>query len=346
MTSENLPVGEQLRAARERQRLELTTIARSLRIPAKNLEALEGGTLTSLPAAVYTRGFLRQYAEFLGLDPIPLLRAHDADRARMPRVVTPPPWTERESQRAWFFSFLSPRPAALLAGSVGLAAVALYVLLHVRTYVRAPVLDVLEPPQNTEIPSFVLVARGRTDPTAELSINGEQTLVREDGTFEESIGLSNGVNVLRFQAKSIGGREKVVTREVLVRPAASSQSPGASPAPGAPLTPGSGPFTLTLRADQGPVWVSIAVEEKTAFAGLLLPGSEHSVSGKRITVTSGKAARTLVRVDGSERGSLSDTPGVIRNVTFTRNPETGIVEQKHVPEVLPERTSESGGASR
>lgn len=347
MTPEPLSASEQLRAARERRGLELPAIARSLRIPIKTLEALEAGTLTSLPAAVYTRGFLRQYAEFLGLDPVPFLRAHDADRARLPRVAVPPPWTESERRRPRLFSLLAPRPATLIAGSLGLAAVALYVLLHVRTYVRAPILNVLEPPQNTEVPGFVLAVRGRTDATAELSINGERTLVREDGTFEESIGLSSGVNVLRFQATSIGGRESVVTREVLVRSAAGSESPPVSPVPGVETpAPGSGPFTLTLRADQESVWVSIAVEEKTAFAGLLLPGSEHSVSGQRITVTSGKAARTLVRLDGSERGSLGDTPGVLRNVTFTRNPGTGTVEQTHAPEVPPERTPESGSARR
>lgn len=330
-------VGEQLRAARERQALELLTVARALRIPLKTLDALERGDFSSLPADVYVRGFLKQYATVLGLDPVPLLRAAALERARVPSSTVTFPWMERKQKRSRLWEILSPRTTTLLAGGLGLFAVLLYVILQVRTYARAPHLEVFEPPQDTEVRGPVLAVRGRTDPTAELSINGERTLVREDGMFEESVGLGEGVNTLRFLARSIGGRETVVVREVLVRPLQSGPSgesePGASPvsfpAPGSGKAPGS-PLTLTVRADTEVVWVSIAADGKTVFSGLLLPGSAQSVSGKTIAVTSGKAARTGVRVDGLDHGALAETPGVARDVTFTRNPNTGIVE-KNLP---------------
>lgn len=335
MGSDSQPVGEQLRAARERQALELLTVARALRIPLKTLDALERGDFASLPADVYVRGFLKQYATVLGLDPVPLLRAAALERARVPTSTITFPWMERRHKHSRLWEILSPRTTTLLAGGLGLFAVLLYVILQVRTYARPPHLEVFEPPQDTEVRGPVFAVHGRTDPTAELSINGERTLVREDGMFEESIGLGEGVNTLRFLARSIGGRETVVVREVLVRPATGppgEPAPGASPArfpslrPGSAQAPGS-PLTLTVRADTEVVWVSIATDGKTAFSGLLLPGSEQSVSGKTISVTSGKAARTVVRIDGLDSGTLAETPGVARGVTFTRNPNTGIVEK-------------------
>ncbi len=333
-----VPVGEQLRSARERQGLDLPTLARALRIPVRTLDALERGDFSSLPADVYVRGFLKQYATTLGLDPVPLLRASALERARTPNPTITFPWIEQGRQRSKAWEFLTPRAIALIAGGFGLSVALLYVILQVRTYARAPRLEVFDPPHDTEVQGPVLAVRGHTDPTAELSINGERALIHEDGTFEESIGLGEGVNTLRFLAKSIGGRETVVVREVLVRPGATTSAGlGASPLPSVEPRPTSpnDPMALTLRADAEAVWISVTVDGKTAFSGLLLPGSEQSVRGGVIAVTSGKAARTHVRIDGTDRGVLADTPGVVRSVIFTRNPTSGTIEQRHEPAKVP-----------
>ena len=60
-------LGETLRQARLDKGVSLADAARDTRIRRSYLEALESEDLASLPAAVYTRGFLRTYAEYLGL---------------------------------------------------------------------------------------------------------------------------------------------------------------------------------------------------------------------------------------------------------------------------------------
>ena len=61
-------LGASLRAARHKRGLELDAVQRELRIRKRYLEALEGERFELLPGQVYARGFLREYAEFLGLD--------------------------------------------------------------------------------------------------------------------------------------------------------------------------------------------------------------------------------------------------------------------------------------
>lgn len=326
MTTSDLEVnvGEQLKTARERQGLTLAAVAHSLRIPLKTLQALEEGDFSSLPADVYARGFLKQYAGVLRLDPVPLLRAFAAERALVPRPVAVFPWARPERRRSRLWDILTPRSATLLLGGLGLLTVIAYVLFQVRTYTRAPRLLVSDPAQNIEVQGPALTVRGRTDPTAELSINGERTLIQEDGTFEESVGLGLGGNTLRFLAKSIGGRETTVVREVLVR---SSSSTKTDMSPEALAK--TGPFTLTVRADSEAVWVSLTVDGKTAFSGLLLPGSEQTVSGEEVVVTSGKANRTQLRIDGREGGVLAETTGIARDVIFKRNQGTGTIDRVH-----------------
>ena len=60
-------VGERLRQAREARGLTLQEAAGEVRVVVPYLEALESGDEARLPSAVQARGFLRLYADFLGL---------------------------------------------------------------------------------------------------------------------------------------------------------------------------------------------------------------------------------------------------------------------------------------
>lgn len=64
-----LDPGAPLRAARERRGLSLDDVMRATKITPKILVALEQGDVDRLPAAVYTRGFLKAYASAVGLNP-------------------------------------------------------------------------------------------------------------------------------------------------------------------------------------------------------------------------------------------------------------------------------------
>ena len=61
-------IGNSLREARLRQSLELTEAELATKIRGKYLRALEEEQFELLPAQTYVKGFLRTYAEWLGLD--------------------------------------------------------------------------------------------------------------------------------------------------------------------------------------------------------------------------------------------------------------------------------------
>jgi hypothetical protein len=61
-------IGNSLREARERQGRTFPDLERTTQIRSRYLKALEDEDLSAMPALAYTRGFLRVYAEELGLD--------------------------------------------------------------------------------------------------------------------------------------------------------------------------------------------------------------------------------------------------------------------------------------
>jgi len=61
--------GKELKQLREGMGLELQAVSNETKISLKILESLEEESFQKLPALVYLKGFLKSYAQFLGLDP-------------------------------------------------------------------------------------------------------------------------------------------------------------------------------------------------------------------------------------------------------------------------------------
>jgi len=128
--------GDELRRQREALGLELADAAAALRIKPAYLAALEAGHPDQLPGAVYAIGFLRAYADYLGLDGEAMLRRFKRDTALLaakPDLAFPIPLGERSipgggmllvalilatcAYGAWFYLSTgeSPRPERVAA---------------------------------------------------------------------------------------------------------------------------------------------------------------------------------------------------------------------------------------
>jgi transcriptional regulator with XRE-family HTH domain len=78
-------IGKKLREAREGRNLTLEQVSQALRIRPYHLQALETDDYSAIPSAAQARGFLRNYAEFLGLN------VEELVPAVRPQIAEPPP---------------------------------------------------------------------------------------------------------------------------------------------------------------------------------------------------------------------------------------------------------------
>jgi cytoskeletal protein RodZ len=70
--------GDQLREAREARGHSLQAVADATRIVVRHLEALERSDVEALPAGPFARGYIEAYAQFLRVEPGPILEAYHA----------------------------------------------------------------------------------------------------------------------------------------------------------------------------------------------------------------------------------------------------------------------------
>ncbi|NTW13051.1 MAG: helix-turn-helix domain-containing protein, partial [Anaerolineales bacterium] len=82
-------LGQRLKAAREEQKLTLEKVFQAIRIRVNYLKALEDDDLSVMPSPVQARGYLRNYAEYLGLDLDQLLEEVRASQQNAGGIISP-----------------------------------------------------------------------------------------------------------------------------------------------------------------------------------------------------------------------------------------------------------------
>ncbi len=125
-SKETQPLGEigtKLKTQRERLGFTLSNVENQIFIPERYLTAIENGSLEELPSTVQGRGMVKNYAQFLGLDPEPLLLNYaEVLQTRLSKVRKPAPDTGSSfSLRVWLRRFIAS-PTILWAAAVLLIA--------------------------------------------------------------------------------------------------------------------------------------------------------------------------------------------------------------------------------
>jgi cytoskeletal protein RodZ len=228
-------LGEVLRAAREAKGVDLPRVERETKIRERYLSALERGEYRELPGSVYTKGFLRNYGAYLGLDSeylIDLYRLESASlAAERPRVPAPPrPLATR--RRRTFVVTPGAVAAAILTIMVG--AFVAWLGYEFVSFARQPELRITDPAGNVSAHTELsIVVRGITEPKATVTVSNlrENPTVRADanGLFQIPLALVPGSNVMELTASDPVTRresETEVRTIVVVSDVASSPSPG------------------------------------------------------------------------------------------------------------------------
>lgn len=93
-------IGLELRQRREQKELSLEEASFSTRIRVRYLRSLEDGNWEGIPSLTQGKGFLRAYAGYLGLDPVPLLALLSSEPPTQPAPAPPKPEPDPPSEAA------------------------------------------------------------------------------------------------------------------------------------------------------------------------------------------------------------------------------------------------------
>jgi len=202
-------VGEKLREARETRGVDLFRVERDTKIRVKYLGALEDGEFADLPGDVYARGFLRNYASYLGLDPDEIeeewrQEAGHATPVR-PTIVGPQPLTMRRKV------VFEQSHVVIGIVAVIILVVAGYFGFQLTRYLSYPTLAVASAGASPVVvgigdTQYVLTGTATPNTTVLISWNGQdpKTVIADDsGHWTFQAVLQAGSNQFDITAKNL-----------------------------------------------------------------------------------------------------------------------------------------------
>lgn len=220
-------LGELLVFSRNQQGLTIEHAAQELQISPFYLEALERGEYGKLPCLVYSRNFVREYGNWLGLNVGPLLELFEQEWALFEKLQKSLPAMPTRQGVKKSDLWKLPRLFRWMGASLVICSVFTYLGWELYQLRLPPKLVLVSPSAEELIHKQIVDVKGQTEPEATIMINNQPVLSDAQGNFNEKIALQPGLNVIEVQAHRKYSRENVQYRRIMVttQPAMSANNP-------------------------------------------------------------------------------------------------------------------------
>ncbi len=208
--AEKIGVAETLRNARVARQFTLEAAARTLGVAKKYLEAIEDGNYNLLPGELYTKNFIRNYADFVKLNAQEVVGAYLKERknCETKNCQLPP-------QVCKLKTWDTPRYLQLGASIIVGAGLMYYLGTQVSGIFTAPPLVLENPVEGSVSVTSVLEVKGQTLPESRVEINGVEKMSNAEGYFSEMINLTSGINKIIITAVKKHGPATTILRNVV-----------------------------------------------------------------------------------------------------------------------------------
>ncbi len=280
--------GERLRQARESQGLSLAQTAIETRILQQWLIALEEGAFDRLPNDVVARGFIRNYAQYLGLPTDELIELYRRERGGSgPIQVVPTSHAPRSR------SYVLPSFFVVFFMTMALVGLTYFTL---SAFGRVG---------NRATPDTVM---GTTPTIPTPTSLGENTFSPTPGPTDASSAnpTAAGGDPLQLTATPT----VVPTRPI---PTAGGENPPSTPTPPALSPTLAAPIVVEVSIEPGvgESWLRVQTDGTTAYEQIMQSGERETFQANRqVFIRAGNPAVVQVTVNGRQRGTLGSTPGV------------------------------------
>lgn len=202
--------GQLLQEKRLEKELSLDDVARKTKLKKEYLEALEKSDFNRLPSATSIKGFLRNYAVCLRLNPETVLAMFRRDFEEnssgeiIPRGLVDPIAGKRRLPSANFLILI-----IALTAFLGFLGFQLY------NWWSLPSLEVIQP-LDGDVYGEKVTIKGRTDRDNVISISGQKVIVSPDGEFSLDLIFPAGSHSVVITATDRQGKSRLLERSFTV----------------------------------------------------------------------------------------------------------------------------------
>ncbi len=314
-------LGELLERRREELEITIKQAEKETKIRSSYLERIEAGAYDKLPDDIYTRGYVKNYADFLGFDTAPLLslykkeRQASSQRRGADRKHPDSPALGLKPLGAPKF-VVTPKSLLALMGVVLIGLITAYIVWQLSVLSAPPVLTVNNQ-ENSTVKSSIVYITGETDQTAELFINDTEVSTGADGTFRERVTLVDGPNQVKVTARSRLNKSTTIVRTINADLPDEEKVIGSTSAV-------AGGVEVIVRIGPDTANISVNADGKDVFSATMVAGSEQIFRANetiKVSTSNGSSTKLIL-------SNTVVTKKDLGKVGTTAEPKTDIVFNK------------------
>ena len=203
-------LGVELKQAREKKQMTLTDVERFSHIPLKYLQALENGEFCNLPNGhAHLKAYLRKLCDLYEIDSENIVYKFRCEDGFKNSVH----YNLNKKNKILNFNFLMVRYLAVASFVLFVVG---YLIFQIYGITTPPKLVIYTPIEGQLSNHTEISIQGATDKECHLTANGQEIKVSENGEFNTTILLSDGVNTLTLSTTKKHGKTTTLVRHVVV----------------------------------------------------------------------------------------------------------------------------------
>ncbi len=202
--------GDLLKEKRLLKELSLDDIAKKTKIKVEYLEAIEKSDFTALPSSTFAKGFLRNYASFLYLNPDTIVAMFRRDFTQnekgeiIPRGLVAP-----VSSQPKFFSVNS------ILVSIAVLVFLGFLGFQLLSWWSLPSLKLIQP-ESGDTYGEKVTFKGTTTRDATVKVDGQQVIVDQNGQFTLDMIFPAGTHTIIIESTNRQGKSRLLERTFTV----------------------------------------------------------------------------------------------------------------------------------
>lgn len=205
-------LGQILKVKREEKEITLKKAAADLRIKEYVLRSIEEEEWNNLPEPIFVAGFIKNYANYLGVDSKRALAFYRRgfDEKKYPRKKNPLGKSKNP--------LLTPKRFINLTFGLFIFLFVLYLAIQYFSILSAPKLEIISPENDLQTAVPKVQIQGKTEKNSTVSVNGEFAAVDENGNFSKEVSLKEGKNTITIIASKKLSPKTEVSRVIRLNP--------------------------------------------------------------------------------------------------------------------------------
>jgi transcriptional regulator with XRE-family HTH domain len=210
-------IGECLKRKREEFGISIEELSDRLRIKINYLEDLEKNNYDKLPPDVYVKGFIKRYAELIGLDPEKVVELFKKEKEIEDKIESRNKKRKEIKKKFAIKKYITvtPKIVTVFLSIFVLSIIGYYFWHQLSSFNSEPYLFVSSPFTDEITNDPEIIVSGETEIGITLKINGEEIFVDENGYFKENIMLQSGKNVIIVEAINRFDKAAEETRNII-----------------------------------------------------------------------------------------------------------------------------------